>query len=196
MRCLLVLAHPVPGSLSHALADRATATLQAGGHEVTRLDLYAEGFDPVLSPAERRGYYARDGHPPALPDHAAQLAGAQGLVLCFPTWWFGMPAILKGWFDRVWSPGLAFDHAPDGGTMRPRLHGLSRVAAITTLGGPWWADRLVMRQPVRKALRYGTVLGCAPGARFQMLSLYRAEVVQPARFEGFALRVEQALSRW
>lgn len=196
MKVLLVLAHPVPGSLNHALTDRAGTALSARGHSVDRLDLYAGGFDPVLTPAERAGYYARDGHNSALADHAARLQAAEGLVLVFPTWWYAMPAMLKGWFDRVWSPGVTFDHAPDGGAIRARLTGLRQVAAITTGGGPWWADRIVMRQPVKKALRYGTLLPCAPQARFRMLSFYGCERVDPARLAGFQRRIDGLFARW
>ncbi len=197
MNCLLVLAHPVQGSLTHALADHARTVLQARGHIVTTRDLCAEGFDPVLTPAERGRYYETGPTAiPALPDHAAELREAEGLILVFPVWWFGMPAVLKGWFDRVWAPGTAFDHSAGGTGMRARLTGLSRVTAIATLGGPWWADRLILRQPVARALRYGTVMTCAPGARFSMLSLHDAARVSPQRFAIFADRIERSLSRW
>jgi len=88
----------------------------------------------VLSPEERAGYYADPA--PTLAEEKQELAEAQVLVLVFPTWWFGFPAILKGWFDRVWSPGTAFDHSPGFGPMLPRLDGLQAVLAITTMGAP------------------------------------------------------------
>jgi putative NADPH-quinone reductase len=97
------------------------------------------------------------------------------LVLVFPTWWFGMPAILKGWFDRVWAPGIAYDHAADLGRIRPRLSALERVVAITTLGSPWWVDRLVMRRPIRRILKSAILATCAPRARLTFLSFYGCE---------------------
>ena len=74
-------------------------------------------------------------------------------MLLFPTWWFGFPAMLKGWFDRVWGPGIAYDHASDLGPIKPRLNNLKKVLVVTTLGSPWWVDRLVMWQPVKRVMK-------------------------------------------
>ena len=59
-----------------------------------------------------------------------KLQAAEALVLVFPTWWFGFPAMLKGWFDRVWAPGVAYDHASDLGPIRPRLDKLRHAANV------------------------------------------------------------------
>ena len=82
----------------------------------------------------------------------SRLKEAEALVLLFPNWWFGFPAMLKGWFDRVWGPGIAYDHASDFGPIIPRLDNLKRVLAITTMEAPRWVDRLVMWQPVKRIL--------------------------------------------
>ncbi|HRL20963.1 NAD(P)H-dependent oxidoreductase [Alcaligenes sp. SDU_A2] len=195
MRCLIVLAHPVPGSLCHHLAAQAQQHLRQAGHQVEVLDLYAQGFDPVLSAQERRAYYAK-GEPP-VPDSMQQaLLQAEGLVLCFPTWWFGFPAILKGWFDRVWSPGVAFDHADDLGPIRARLTNLRHVLAMTTLGSAAWVDLLVMRQPVRRVLR-GALLGaCAPKAKLDFLSLHRSETATQQRVASFEAKIGARLAQW
>jgi putative NADPH-quinone reductase len=124
------------------------------------------------------------------------LLAAEGLVLCFPTWWFGFPAILKGWFDRVWVPGTAYDHADDLGPIRPRLMGLRRVLAVTSLGAPWWVDRIALRQPVRRVLRTAILGACAPKAKFEMLSLYRAEKLETAQVRSFERKVSRVLEGW
>lgn len=196
MTCLLVTAHPLQDSLNARLADHAEAVLTAAGHRVIREDLYRSGFSAALTGAERQSYYA-----PAYDDsetgaEIARLREATSLALCFPTWWFGFPAQLKGWFDRVWAPGVAYDHAEDGGLIRPRLTGLRHVLAITTLGSPWWVDRLVMRQPVARVLRTGILRPCAPQAGFRMLSLYQAEAMEAGRLARFEARVAQALQAW
>ena len=153
MKCLVVVAHPLPDSLCRSLARFATERLEAAGHQVTIEDLYDAGFDAALTEAERASYYATAFDASAVAGEAARLTEAEALVLVFPTWWYGFPAILKGWFDRVWSPGTAFDHAVNFGPIKPRLK-LARVLAITTLGSPWWIDTLVLWQPVRRILRY------------------------------------------
>ncbi|MBK7016749.1 MAG: NAD(P)H-dependent oxidoreductase [Sulfuritalea sp.] len=195
MKCLVVVAHPLRDSLCHALADRAIGALRAAGHEVVVEDLCA-GFDPRLGAAERASYYAPQYDAAAVRGEVDRLLAAQGLVLCFPTWWFGFPAVLKGWFDRVWAPGVAYDHASDLGAIRPRLGGLRRTLAVTTLGSPWWVDRLLLRRPVRRVLKTALLGTCAPACRFEMLSLYGAEKLVPAQVEAFGRRIDSALAGW
>src|SRR5690606_24132960 len=118
-----------------------------------------EGFDPRLTAAERAAYYAAPHHHSGIEAHAEALRTAEMLVLAFPTWWFGPPAMLKGWIDRVFAPGVAFDHGQGFGPIVPRLETLRRAVAITTLGSPWWVDRFVMRRPVRRMLKTAVIGG-------------------------------------
>jgi NAD(P)H dehydrogenase (quinone) len=196
VRCLVVVAHPLHDSLCHTLADRAVAALAAAGHEVELEDLCADGFSPALTIAERQSYYGEHYDAAAVQPEIERLLRAEGLVLCFPTWWFGFPAVLKGWFDRVWAPGVAYDHASDLGAIKPRLPGLKRMLAVTSLGAPWWVDRLVMRQPVKRTLKTAILGTCAPACDFAMLSQYKAERLEAAQVEQFAARVTRALDRW
>lgn len=195
MKCLVVIAHPLAASLCHTLAQSAIATLQASGHEVMIEDLYLSGFAPALTANERGSYYRPDFEA-AAPDQIDRLLSAEALVLVFPTWWFSFPAILKGWFDRIWAPGIAYDHASDLGPIKPRLHRLQHALAITSLGSPWWVDRLVLRQPVKRILKTALLGTCAPQCRFKMLSLYKAESLDTARIQSFCARIERALARW
>lgn len=196
MRCLVVVAHPLTDSLCHALARTAVDALLAGGHEVLIEDLYQAEFPPALTARERASYYAAPFDATAVASSLARLRQADAIVLVFPTWWFGFPAILKGWFDRVWAPGVAYDHASDLGPIQPRLGNLRRMLAITTLGSPWWVDLLVLRQPVRRVLKIALLGACAPACRFDMLSLYKAESPERTRVERFQVRIRNALTRW
>jgi putative NADPH-quinone reductase len=191
-RCLIITAHPLPRSLTSRLAATVEAEVRAKGWEVTRHDLY-DGFHPVLSPEERAGYYAT---PTAtLQMEKQELADAQVLILVFPTWWFGFPAILKGWFDRLWTPGVAFDHSPGFGPMIPRLHALQEVLAVTTMGAPRWIDWLVLRQPVRRVLRLAILKPCAPKARLTWRVLHSAEEVKEPRLAALEARLKADLTR-
>ncbi len=105
MRVLVIYAHPDPDSLNGAIHREILTALSAAGHEVDDIDLYAEGFDPVLSAEERRDYFEPDLNRARVADYAARIEAAEGLVFCFPTWCLGPPAILKGFFDRVMVPG-------------------------------------------------------------------------------------------
>lgn len=196
MKCLVVIAHPLPDGLCRALARTVVDALTSAGHEVQVEDLYASAFAPALTPAERLSTYAPPYDASAIEPWAERLLAAEGLVLVFPTWWFGFPAVLKGWFDRVWAPGLAYDHADDYGPIRPRLKRLRRALAVTTLGSPWWVDRFLLHQPVRRVLGTALLGTCAPGCRFQMLSLYGVERIAPQRVERFSERIRGHLGRW
>ena len=191
-RCLLVFAHPLGESLNARLAATVEAAARAQGWQVTRRDLY-NGFDPVLTPEERAGYYATPAT--TLAAEKRELTEAEVLILVFPTWWFGFPAILKGWFDRVWMPGTAFDHSPGFGPMIPRLDQLREVLAVTTMGAPAWIDWLVLRRPVRRILRLAILKPCAPKARLTWRALYSAEAVAEARIAALETRLGADLTR-
>ncbi len=196
MKCLVVLAHPVADSLCHTLAQCAIRTATAAGHEVEVEDLYQSGFSPSLTVAERLSYYDAPFDASALEKQVGRLRSAEALVLAFPTWWFGFPAILKGWFDRVWAPGIAYDHAADLGAIQPRLDRLRHTLAITSLGSPWWVDRLVLRQPVERTLKTALLGTCAPSSKFEMLSLYKAERLTTPQVQAFCSRIEKAITKW
>ena len=192
MRALVVLAHPLSDSLCAHLAHQAIDALRARGATVDILDLYAEQFQPALTEAERRRHYTTPEPGPDIIALQQRLAAADTLVLVFPTWWFSMPAILKGWFDRVWAPKFAFEH---GTPIKPLLTGLKACLVVTTLGSPWWIDTLVMRRPVKRVLKTGLVFACAPQAKFHMLSFHEAETADAARVEGFVGRMRKAVGR-
>lgn len=188
-RCLVVTAHPMRSSLTDHLAKRVVKAANAAGWDVTLRDLCAEGFDPRMGMNERASYYS--GFKGEAKAEMVELAAVEVLILIFPTWWFGFPAVLKGWFDRVWAPGLAYDHAKDFGPMLPRLSGLRQVLVVTTMGAPAWVDWLIMRRPLRRVLQWGIIRPCAPKAKVTWRALYRAEGMDPRRLAGFANRIER-----
>ena len=194
MRLLLILAHPVADSFAAAVAETAHAALAARGHEVDRLDLYAEQFEPRLSAAEHRAYFREPYDASAVAPHIARLQAADGLVLVFPTWWFGFPAILKGYFDRVLVPGVAFAHDPAGGIVR-RLTNIRHLYALTTTGSPLWLVRFVLGDPVHRVLRWGIAPMCAKGVRFRMLSLHDMDRAGEKKRRAHLERVRKALTR-
>jgi NAD(P)H dehydrogenase (quinone) len=132
-RALVLFAHPCAESFSAALHTRVVEALSARGWEVDDCDLNAEGFSPVLTEAERRGYHDLDHNQTAVRTYVERLQAAQALVLVFPVWNFGYPAILKGFFDRVFLPGVSF--RLEGGRVRPNLTHIRKLAAVTTYGG-------------------------------------------------------------
>jgi NAD(P)H dehydrogenase (quinone) len=129
MRYTLVLGHPAPGSFNHAIAAVATETLRGRGHEVHVHDLYAEGFDPVMTAAE----IAKDAVLPAgIEAYCREVETVDGIVIVHPNWWSAPPAILRGWVDRVLRPGRAYQFVADGqGGAKPV--GLLRAQAALVL---------------------------------------------------------------
>ena len=113
MSILVVLAHPDPTSLNHAIAAECRAVLLEAGHTVWYHDLYLEGFDPRLDRAEVLRGATLD---PQTSIHCRQLADADGIVIVHPNWWGQPPALLKGWIDRAFRPGVAyrFDEGDSG----------------------------------------------------------------------------------
>ncbi len=196
MKILLVMAHPDADSLSGQMARLAAARLKAMGHQVQIEDLYGQEFAPALTAQERATYYAPRYVVEGVREQAERLKEAEGLVLVFPTWWFGFPAILKGWFDRVWVPGVAYEHGENFGPIVPGLNRMKRVLAVTSLGAPFWVDRFVMGRPVRRVLKRGLLGSCAPGARLQFLAFYESERMTSRRFDVCAGRLERALESW
>ncbi len=101
----LILAHPRPGSFNHAIAATAREAMISAGHTVHFHDLYAERFDPLLTPAELGQEPSSD---PLVLEHCRQIKQADGVVIVHPNWWAQPPAILKGWVDRVLRQGVAY----------------------------------------------------------------------------------------
>ncbi|MFZ1681013.1 MAG: NAD(P)H-dependent oxidoreductase [Rhizobiaceae bacterium] len=193
-KALVVLAHPNQRSLTAHFAERAAAALRDAGHDVDWLDLAAAGFEPRLSADERAAYYRQPPDPPAAFDEARRLAQAEILVLAFPVWWSLPPALLVGFFDRVFAPGVAFDHGRDFGPLVPRLGRLRQVVAIAAFGSPWFFDRIIMRRPLRRILRTGLIKACAPRARFDWLAFASAENPPAARVAAFEARIARLLA--
>ena len=196
MKCLVVITHPLKDSLCSYLGTHVVFRLKDQGHKVSVEDLYDSGFDPVLSESERASYYTESYDAIDVENQVLRLKEAEAIVLVYPTWWFSFPAILKGWFDRVWGPGIAYDHADDFGPIRPRLIKLRKVLAITSLGAPWWVDRLVMWQPLKRVVKYALLGACARGSRLSYLSLYKSENLNKIRVDNFVKKIDRVLKTW
>lgn len=131
MSILVILSHPNTGSLNHAAAARIATALGEEGHLVHSHDLYQEHFEPVLENEEISRRFSFDE---LITRHARELREATGLVLVYPDWWGMPPAILKGWVDRLFRPGLAFEfEGPEfGEKAKVPLLVDKRVLVVTT----------------------------------------------------------------
>jgi putative NADPH-quinone reductase len=193
MRILYIYCHPLPESFHAAIRARTLAALADAGHQVDLLDLYAEGFDPVLSEDARRHYHDTARNRAGLEPYIERLTAAEALVLQFPTWCFGLPAMLKGFFDRMIMPGVAFDLS-DPARVKPMLHNIKRIVGIVTYGRPrymalWMCDP--PRYIVKRYVRWFT----GGKARVDYHTLYHLNVASDAQRVAFINRVAQAMRR-
>lgn len=195
IKCLVVTAHPLKDSLCKQLTAQVVKQLSDMGHEVQVEDLYEQGFEPTLTVAERESYYNGPYDQSGVAEQTKRLQEAEALFLLFPTWWFSFPAMLKGWFDRVWAPGVAYDHADDYGSLKPRLNNLKKVLVVTTLGSPRWVDRLIMHRPVKRVVRLALIGACARQAKLKYLSLYNCEKLSEQEIERFSREIEKSVVR-
>jgi NAD(P)H dehydrogenase (quinone) len=167
-RALVLFAHPCPESFSAALHREVVDTLTGRGWEVDDCDLNAEGFSPVLTAAERRGYHELGQNIGPVREHVERLRAAEALVMVFPVWNFGYPAVLKGFLDRVFLPGVSF--RLEEGKVKPNLTHIKRLAAVTTYGGTRMRAMLA-GDPPRRSVTRAVWHVCRP-MKMRYLALY------------------------
>lgn len=194
MRVLYVYCHPLPESFHAGLRAEALAGLAEAGHEVDLLDLYAEGFDPILSEEGRRNYHDTTLNRAGLEGHVERLMKAEGFVVQFPTWCFGFPAMLKGYFDRLFMPGVGFDIS-DPAHVKPLLGHIRKVAGISTYGRPRWRA-IAMADPPRKMVKRYLRWYVGPRAGVDYYALYHMNVATAAQREAFKAKVRAAMTRF
>jgi NAD(P)H dehydrogenase (quinone) len=194
LRILVVYAHPLETSFIASLHVRAVETLRAGGHEVDDLDLYAERFDPVMSREQFAHYVDIRVNSREVEAHAKRLGAAEALVLVFPVWFDGLPAMMQGYFQRVFLPGVALRIDEDG-LFHPNLWNLKRMAAVCTYG----EDRRAVaakNNPVQRFVRYNIGALIDPKGRFEYLAHYNMNFSTAARRAAFMKRVTRAFEAW
>jgi NAD(P)H dehydrogenase (quinone) len=195
VKLLLVFCHPDPQSYGAALRNTAVEALRAAGHELREIDLYAEGFNPVFTLAEKQSY---------LPDTAQNIAGvaahvealrwADGWVVIYPTWFYGAPAMLKGWLERVWLPGVSFRIAKaKQRTIGGELTNIKQFIGITTSGAPWWWLK-VIGDPGRSLFMKGLRPLYAKRCRLKWLQLYNMNHATAEDRASFLTRIQRELS--
>ena len=194
MKVLYIYCHPLPEAFHAGIRAEALAGLARAGHEVDLFDLYAEKFDPVLTEEGRRHYHDESRNQEGLEPLIARLKRADALVIQFPTWCFGLPAMLKGFFDRVFMPGVAFDLS-NPAKVQPMLGNIRKIAGVVTYGRPR-LTALYMGDPPRKIITRYVKWFAAKGARVDYHALYHLNVATLEQRQGFIRRVGAAMERF
>ena len=194
MRVHYLYCHPQATSFHAAIRARALAGLAAARHEVDLLDLYADKFDPVMWDAERRDYHDTSRNQARLTGYIARLRAADALIVQFPVWSFGMPAMLKGYFDRMMMPGVAFDLS-NPSRAKPLLGNFRRIAGIATYGRPR-IRALAIGDPPRRMVKRYLPWFANWRARVDYYALYNMNVATDADRAAFIAKVERAMRRF
>ena len=187
---LVVHAHPSTDSYNHRLVATVVEALE-GSHEVILLDLHRMAFDPVMGARELDAYRGNPVSDKPLRSQTELVRRAETLVFVYPTWWMGLPAILKGWLERVLVPGVAFQ-MDRRQKVRPALHAVRRIVGVTTYGSPRWKILLVGdggRRVIHRALR----LTVPHRVERVWLGLWDTDNSTAAQRDAFAERVRQRL---
>jgi putative NADPH-quinone reductase len=193
---LVVHCHPDPASFVASARDRVLTALEGAGHVVRVTDLYADGFDPCFDEHDRRTHLD-PGTAPALQRHADDLRWCEALVLVYPTWWSGQPAMLKGWIDRVWANGVAWTMStslPTGANrLRPLLRNVRRIVVVTTHGSSKFVNSLQGEGGKRVVTRALRSL-CSRRCRTTWVAMYRVDRSTAEDRRAFLDRVERRLA--
>jgi NAD(P)H dehydrogenase (quinone) len=168
--------------------------LRSRGHEVDDCDLYAERFDPVLSERDRIQYHDIKLNRVPIDGYADRLLAAEALILIYPVWNEGFPAILKGFFDRVFIPGVSFTVGPDGALVT-NLQKLRKVAAVCTYGASRTITFLLGDPPKRVVKR---MVRWMPGhsVRCDYLAFYNMDHSSQEQRAAFLEKVRRTLAAW
>lgn len=157
MNVLVVYAHPSRESMCGTLLSAVCDEVENAGHHLRTHDLIAENFNPVFSAYERINHVGdlaqKLDHMPELRSHVEDLQWCDTLILVYPTWWSGQPAVLKGWFDRVLMNGVAWTLPEGKARLSPMLTNVRRLIVVTTHGSPKWVNMLQGEPGKRTAFR-------------------------------------------
>jgi NAD(P)H dehydrogenase (quinone) len=194
LRILVVFAHPLETSFVSALHTRVIERLRFGGHVIDDLDLYAEKFDPVMPPEVLLRYIDTSANTRGIESYVHRLQAAEALVLVFPVWFDGLPAIMQGYFQRVFLPGVA-TRIDEAGLFHPNLHHIKRMAAVCAYGESR-RDVLAKCDPPLRFVRDNIRALIDPKGRFEYLSLYNMDFNASARRAAFMRRVTRAFESW
>jgi putative NADPH-quinone reductase len=196
MNFLVVYAHPVPTSFNFAVFETVKRSLTDAGHDIRIVDLYEENFQPVLSRADREAYLENTSFlSDQVTGHIENLRWAEGLVFVFPIWYYGPPAILKGWFERVWLPGVTFEVSQKKGqTTSSCIKHIKRLVVVTSSGSPaWWM--FVIGNPCKRFFLRGLRVLFNLRCKSTWMQLYEMNVIDDDERKRFLAKVEHRMAR-
>ncbi len=157
MKVVIVFNHPYEGSYCNSILESVNKGLLSANHEVDVIHLDNDKFNPVMNAADLKAFRDKKPIDPLVVGYKNRLEQADHLVFIFPIWWELMPAMMKGFIDKVIFPGVAYDYVNGSNTkMKPLLTNIKGVTVITTMNTPRILYRIVFGNPIKKAIMIGT----------------------------------------
>jgi NAD(P)H dehydrogenase (quinone) len=158
MKVVIVFNHPYEGSYCNAILQSVKTGLQKANHETDVIHLDEEKFNPVMSAQDLKGFKEGTAYDPKVLEYGERLSNADHLIFIFPIWWELMPAMTKGFIDKVIFPGVAYDYDNSGRfpKMKKRFQHLNGITLITTMNTPSFFYRLIFGNAIKKAIFTGT----------------------------------------
>lgn len=157
MKVVIVFNHPYEGSYCNAILNSVICGLQQAKHETDIINLDKDGFNPVMTAQDLKAFRDKKAIDPKVIEYKQRLEKADHVIFIFPIWWELMPAMMKGFIDKVIFPGVAYDYINDSNTrMKPLLTNIKGVTVITTMNTPKILYRIIFGNPIQKALMIGT----------------------------------------
>jgi len=196
MRALVVYCHPRPDSFTAAVRDVVLDKLKQARAEVRISDLYDRAFDPVLSAHEHENYLDCPANHAIVAQDVKDLQWCDTLIFVYPTWWYGLPAMLKGWIDRTFLPDLAFIMPKqDGENIKPGFAHITRLGVFTTCGASRWLTAIV-GAPGKRTLMRGIGFLCARRRKTAFAAHYLMDSSTPESRRKHLDRVARKMDRF
>jgi len=196
MKTAIVFNHPYNRSYCSAILAAVQKGLQKAGHQTDVLHLDEEGFNPVMTAADLKGFAESKAVDPKVLEYQERLKDADHLVFIFPVWWELMPAMTKGFIDKVIYPGVAYHN--DQSRRIPRMvkafDKIKSVTVITTMNTPSLMYRLLFGNAIKKSLFTGTLWKTGYTNR-KWISLNMVKFVSPEKRQRWLLKIEQKFAK-
>lgn len=196
MNVAIIFNHPYSGSFCNAILQAVLNGLKRANHQYDLIHLDEEEFNPVMSASDLKAFRDKQPVDPQVLEYQERLKRADHLIFIFPIWWELMPAMTKGFVDKVIFPGLAYDYANESNTrMKPLLKNIKGVTVITTMNTPGYLYRLIFGNAIKKALLLGTFWKIGYSNR-KWISYNRVKMVSKQKREKWLVQLEAKFAKF
>jgi NAD(P)H dehydrogenase (quinone) len=189
MKVVIIFNHPYDGSYCTAILNSVLKGLKSAKHNTDLIHLDKEGFNPVMTAEDLKGYSEHRAIDPKVIEYKKRLEDAEHLVFIFPIWWELMPAMTKGFIDKVIFPGVAYNYTKKG-FMKKNLLKLNGITLITTMNTAFFGYRILFGNAIKKAVLRGTFWKTGYKHR-KWINLSMVKFVSDKRRKKWLLRIEK-----